>query len=153
MREERFTQERGGTAMEWEEALTVHVTIGHTSELRNSDGDSVVMISFGGRATGKYFEGDVLESGVDTQIIGASGGHHSLSARYMLRGQDYTGQDCELYIENNGRVPRHSEGPLFRTTPRVITNSRALSFLNDALLAGEGIPTESGVDIKIYRAL
>lgn len=137
--------------MNWEEVFTVHVRIEQTTELKNDDGDSVVMISFTGHVTGQYFEGKVLEGGVDTQVIGKLGDRHTLSARYMLRGKDYTGEVCEIYIENNGDAHTSLEHALFRTYPKLITNSKALSFLNGDLLVGEGLPTESGVDIKIYR--
>lgn len=139
--------------MEFEEILTVHVKIEQTSELRNNDGDSVVMISFTGHATGKYFEGKVLGGGVDTQIIGKLGERHSLSARYMLQGKDFNGEDCEIYIENNGKFHDGLKDALFRTYPSIITNSKSLSYLNNAILVGEGHSTEAGVDIKIYRAL
>lgn len=139
--------------MKLEEVLTVHVKIGGKSELRNDRGDSVVMITFTGHATGRYFEGNVLDGGVDTQIIGQSGGRHRLSARYILQGRDYTGQSCEIYIENNGMFNSNPDGVLFRTHPVMITNSEALSFLNDAVLIGEGRGTDTGVEIKIYRAL
>ncbi|WP_052087908.1 DUF3237 family protein [Paenibacillus wynnii] len=65
--------------MEFEEILTVHVQIENTIELNNNDGDSVIMISFKGRATGKYFNGEILDGGVDTQIIGKYGDQHTLS--------------------------------------------------------------------------
>jgi len=136
--------------MQFEEILTIHVKIGKTSELRNNDGDSVIMILFTGHATGKYFEGIVLDGGVDTQIIGKHGDRHTLSARYILQGRDHTDQPCEIYIENNGNFNKDTKDVLFRTYPKIITNSQALSFLNHALLVGEGLPTESGVDIKIY---
>ncbi|MEC0123280.1 DUF3237 family protein [Paenibacillus pabuli] len=139
--------------MKWEEVFTVHVVIGETFNLQNDSGDSVVMISFTGHATGKYFQGIVLGGATDTQIIGQHGDKHSLSARYMLRGTDYTGQDCELYIENNGEIHEQLKGVLFRTSPRIITNSKALSFLNGDMLVGEGLQAEAGVDIKIYRAV
>lgn len=134
-----------------EEIFTVHVKIEKTIELQNSDGDSVVMISFTGQVTGQYFQGEVLEGGVDTQVIGKDGERHTLSARYMLLGKDHTGEVCQIYIENNGNVHKKLKDPLFRTYPKLITNSKALSFLNEDLLVGEGMPSELGVDIKIYR--
>lgn len=137
--------------MKWEEVLTVHVKIEKTIELHHDDGDSVVMISFTGDVTGELFQGKVLDGGIDTQIIGKFGDRHTLSARYMLQGKDYTGETCQIYIENNGDVHKETKDALFRTYPKIITNSKALSFLNDALFVGEGLPTESGVDIKIYR--
>lgn len=54
--------------MRLEEMFTVHVNIGKSFELHNSVDDSVVMITFTGNVTGKYFEGMVLDGGVDTQI-------------------------------------------------------------------------------------
>lgn len=139
--------------MELEKVLTVHVAIGETIHLRNEAGDSVVMITFGGHATGSYFEGTVLTGGVDTQVIGHFGDRHILSARYMLRGTDHAGQSCEIYIENNGENHKKPEKAPFRTTPKIITNSKALDFLNGATLVGEGRSTESGIDIHIYRVL
>ncbi|WP_338554243.1 hypothetical protein [Paenibacillus sp. KS-LC4] len=90
---------------------------------------------------------------VDTQIIGRFGDRHSLSARYMLQGTDYTGQACEMYIENNGDIHKSLDNVLFRTSPRILTNSKALDYLNRDVLVGEGLQTESGIDIKMYRAL
>lgn len=138
--------------MKFEEVLTVHVKILKAIQLQNSDGDTVVMITFTGEATGKYFNGVILDGGVDTQIIGKYGDRHTLSARYMLQGSDETGQSCEIYIENNGNFNKGlPDGVLFRTTPKIITNSKSLSFLNSDILIGEGYSTEIGVDIKIYR--
>ncbi|WP_336757814.1 DUF3237 domain-containing protein [Paenibacillus sp. USHLN196] len=139
--------------MNLEELFTVHVDIENTFELQNSEDHSVVMITFSGSVTGKYFEGIVLGGGVDTQIIGKNGEPHTLSARYMLQGTDDTGHSCKIYIENNGNMDKSLKTALFRTSPKMITDSKALSFLNRETLVGEGHPTESGVDIKIYRKL
>lgn len=139
--------------MNLEELFTVHVDIENTFELQNSEEHSVVMITFSGSVTGKYFEGIVLSGGVDTQIIGKNGEPHTLSARYMLQGTDNTGHSCKIYIENNGNIDKNLKTALFRTSPKMITDSKALSFLNRETLVGEGYPTESGVDIKIYRKL
>lgn len=139
--------------MEFEEALIVHVKIESAINLDSEYGDSVVMISFNGSAAGKYFQGQVLSGGVDTQIISKSGDRHTLSARYMLEGKDYTGEPCKIYIENNGSISEKTKDILFRTYPKIITDSQALEFLNHDILVGEGVPTESGVDIKIYRAV
>ncbi|PYE48016.1 uncharacterized protein DUF3237 [Paenibacillus barcinonensis] len=136
---------------EMEELFTVHVQIKDTIPLDNQHGESVVLITFGGHVTGAMFEGIVLEGGVDTQIIGKDGLSHSLSARYMLKGQDYTGQQCEIYIENNGYIGKPQASRLFCTSPRIITNSQALGHLNVEALIGEGYPAPDGVDIKIFR--
>ena len=134
-----------------EEIMTIHVQINEEVRMNDPEGSSVVMILFSGHATGAYFEGDILSGGVDTQIIEKGGASHRLSARYMLRGTDHTGQSCEIYIENNGEFDSSVTDVLFRTTPQLFTNSSALSFLNDSMLVGEGLPSEGGVEIRIYR--
>lgn len=139
--------------MKFEEVLTVNVKIESAFDVKNENGDSAVMILFTGDVTGKYFEGKVLPGGVDTQIIGKSGYKHTLSARYILEGKDHTGENCRIFIENNGNFGNAPEGIMFRTYPRIITDSKALDFLNRDLLVGEGYPAENGVTIKIFRAL
>jgi hypothetical protein len=139
--------------LEFEEVLTVHVKIEKVIEMQSDNVDSVLMILFKGSADGKYFKGDVLPGGIDTQIIGKFGGNHTLSARYMLEGNDYTGESCKIFIENNGNLNEKSKDVPFRTYPKIITDSKALEFLNYDLLMGEGVGTESGVDIKIYRVI
>ncbi len=139
--------------MNFEQILTVNVKIESAMDLKNDSGDSVVMISFTGSAEGKYFEGQVLPGGIDTQIIGKSGDRHTLSARYMLEGKDYKGETCKMFIENNGDMNKNLKGVLFRTYPKIITDSKALDFMNNDLLVGEGYPAEDGVKIVIYRAI
>jgi hypothetical protein len=139
--------------LEFEEVLTVHVKIEKTIEMKSDNVDDVLMIMFAGSADGKCFKGEVLPGGIDTQIIGKFGDRHILSARYMLEGKDYTGQNCKIFIENNGNFNQKAKDAPFRTHPKIITDSKALEFLNYDLLVGEGIGTESGVDIKIYRVI
>lgn len=141
----------GCNKLELEEVLTVHVKIEETIEMQSNNVDSVFMILFKGNATGKYFKGDVLPGGIDTQIIEKNGDRHTLSARYMLEGEDFRGSKCKIFIENNGSVKGKFKDAPFRTYPKIITDSEALEFLNYDLLVGEGVGTESGVDIKIYR--
>ena len=139
--------------MKLEEVFTVHVKLENSIALNNHYGDSVVMISFTGDVTGKYFEGNVLPGGIDTQIIGKHGDRHTLSARYMLEGKDYKGEPCRIYIENDGNIHKEQKNILFRTYPKIITDSKALDCLIKDILIGEGIETENGLDIKIYRVI
>ena len=143
----------GWSKLKFEEVLTVHVKIEKTIEMHSDNVDSVFMILFKGNATGKYFKGDVLPGGIDTQIIGKFEDRHTLSARYMLEGKDYTGKNCKIFIENNGNINGKFKNVSFRTYPKIITDSKALEFLNYDLLVGDGVGTESGVDIKIYRQI
>lgn len=139
--------------MDFEELFMVHVEIKEEISLTNLYGDNVVMIPFTGSATGKYFTGKVLSGGVDTQIIEKNRDKQIISARYMLEGKDYAGESCKIYIENNGFAIKESNNVLFRTYPKIITDSKALNFLNQELLAGEVILTDMGLNIKLYRAV
>ncbi len=139
--------------MKFEEVLTINVKIESAIDMKNDNGDAVVMILFTGNAEGRYFEGEILPGGVDTQVIGKYGDRHTLSARYMLEGKDNEGESCKIYIENNGNINNRLQGLLFRTYPKIITNSKALDFLNHDVFVGEGYPAEGGVKIVIYRAI
>ena len=139
--------------MSFEELFIVHIEIKQEVSLNNLYGDKVVMISFTGNVTGKYFTGDVLPGGIDTQLIEKHGDKHTLSARYMLEGKDHTGENCKIFIENNGYAVKESSNVLFRTYPKIITDSKALNFLNHDLLVGEVIYTELGIKIKFYRVV
>ncbi|RCW77334.1 DUF3237 family protein [Saliterribacillus persicus] len=139
--------------MELEELLTVHIQLNETITLDNNKGDSVVMITFKGHATGNYFNGEIQEGGVDTQIINKSSGHHTLSARYIIDGTDYTGALCKIFIENNGNAKSNCKDVLFQTHPKIITNSEALAFLNGAALVAEAVEAENGLQIRIYRLI
>lgn len=108
-------------------------------------GDRLVnMVMFGGRCTGGLFEGEILPCGVDVQKITSSGG--TLSARYALEGVDYTGECCRMFIENDAVL-----GMPF-TEPKIITDSAALGWMNDAALCGRIINGGDGLTIEIARA-
>ncbi|HHX17472.1 MAG TPA: DUF3237 domain-containing protein, partial [Clostridium sp.] len=73
--------------------------------------------------------------------------------RYILEGKDFKGDDCKIYIENNGYAIKNPNNVLFRTYPKVITDSNGLSFLNQELITGEVISTDKGISVKFYRAI
>lgn len=104
----------------------------------------VVMIPFSAKTDGAYFTGATTTNGVDTQIADSKGGF-SLSARYMLKGKDYTGKDCGIFIENNGRS-------LDDCVPFVRTDSEALSFLERADLRAKVRPVDGGVTVHVSLA-
>ena len=58
------------------------------------------------------FRSDVQKAGKDGKRI--------LSARYVLEGQDFTGQKCRIFIENQG-----CQGEIYR--PFIVTDSQALA--------------------------
>ena len=140
--------------MQLEEIMVVHVSVkGNEVTAFQGEAGGVVMIPFDATIDGKYFNGTVLPGGIDTQVIGPKGTSHTLSARYMAKGTDYTGEECFVYIENNGVICNDVEGGYMRTTPKFVTNSKALDFLNKQLFVGKGEPDGMGVKITLYRVL
>ncbi len=103
----------------------------------------VCMIEFGGTANGPYFNGEVIGTGVDTQKIEKTK-EMLLSARYMLEGKDSAGNDCRIFIENNG-------SNFDNCKPAVYTNSPLLADWETSDLSAKVIPQEGGVKIQVYR--
>ena len=103
----------------------------------------VVMISFRGEASGEYFTGETIGTGVDTQRFW-EGGKMQLSARYMLAGQDSSGEKCKVFIENCLRGP---EG----WVPTIVTDSKVLAKWENTPLAATVDGAEGGVIVKIYE--
>ncbi|MBD5081422.1 MAG: hypothetical protein HDT44_06620 [Ruminococcaceae bacterium] len=104
--------------------------------------NDVNMISFTGKVKGKYFNGEVMGSGVDTQFI-PKNAPALLSARYMLTGTDIDGNECRCFIENNGSF----EKGFF---PKIITDNPVLSDYEGAELKAEVVPKDNEVIISIY---
>lgn len=123
--------------------LTVNVRT-YAAEVLESHSTRVVMIPFDGEAVGEYFDGKTVCQGYDTQIT--TDGVFSLSARYMLEGTDYNGKKCRLFIENNGTSMDNCK-------PTIYTDSKALSFLEDAELSSVAECAEDGVIIRFYMEM
>lgn len=103
----------------------------------------IVMIPFTGEASGPYFSGHVMNTGVDTQKI-EKDGSTMLSARYMLEGTDFGGNRCRIFIENQGIWKKGF-------TPMIVTDSPLLAEWETAELYAEvdGIP--GGVLVKVFK--
>ena len=102
----------------------------------------IVMIPFAGEASGPYFSGSVIGTGVDTQKI-EKDGSILLSARYMLEGTDSAGNACRVFVENQGNWT-------IGFTPSVVTDRPLLAGWDTASLyaTADGIP--EGVLIRIF---
>jgi hypothetical protein len=124
------------------EIITLLITIVGMSSV-NGGGKSVNMLQFTGHAESEYFVGEVLPGGVDTQM--RENGKGGLSARYILEGTDSTGAKCKIFIENNGK-----DGEEY-TKPTIVTDSKALSFLNTCPLKGKLDMSNGKLTIRIYR--
>lgn len=112
-------------------------TMSVTGKLRN-----VSMLSFTGEVKGRYFNGKVVGTGVDTQYS-SKNGSMLLSARYMLEGKDIEGNECRCFIENNGSFDNGF-------VPKIVTDSPSLAEFEEAELKAEIITKENGVIVSIF---
>ena len=127
--------------------LTIDVILDDVIEVNGSAGKAT-MILFHGSSTGESFNGKILPGGVDTQKE-PLGEKRFLSARYVLEGVDCEGQECRIFIENNGLCG--APGEIIKTKPLIYTDSKALKWLENADLTGtvEGKP--GGVLISFFK--
>lgn len=123
---------------------------GPAAHMKGENGE-VLMIPFKGSASGEIFNGIVEPSGVDTQTVNAAGVRH-MSARYMLTGTDSAGNDCHIYVANDGWFDdAHPQSP-FRTVPAFLTDSPALApYLHCNRFVGEGSDGDDGLHIRFYE--
>ncbi len=127
---------------EKEAILVINVICNESYGVSGTHSD-VVMIPFTGTADSDYFKGKIIGTGVDTQKI-PKGKRAFLSARYMLEGKDYEGQECRIFIENQG-------DDMACCKPVIVTDSRALAELENIPLRAVVEPVEGGVTVKIYK--
>ena len=136
--------------MDKKEILRIKIDMNGEAVSMKTENGEVVMIPFAGSVDSALFKGVVLPFGVDTQIVNAAGGRH-MSARYMLEGKDEEGQDCHIYIENNGWFEDEVKMP-FHTVPTFLTDSRKLApYLQRNKFVGEGNVKEDGLWITFYE--
>ena len=112
----------------------------------------VLMVPFKGYVVAcDFFTGIVEPCGVDTQIVNAAHVRH-MSARYMLTGKDSAGNDCHIYIENNGWFDDLHKSMPFHTVPTIYTDSPVLApYLHRNQFTGEGVDAEDGLHIYFYE--
>lgn len=123
-----------------EHIVDLDSTIGH-----------ITMIPFGGTVKGELFHGEIAPGGVDTQVTNQNRVRH-MSARYMLIGQDYEGNDCHIYVENNGWFTEGYDTAPFKTVPTFMTDSKVLApYLHMNQFRGEGHMDENGLVIRFYE--
>lgn len=125
----------GGTARREEHTMLQRVimtlTINCTTSYEISSRDKTIRtVLFDGYARGDYFNGTIMPGAVDTQECFPDGSG-TLSARYILKGTDFEGKECSVFIENAAALGSVD------TSPVIVTDSDALSWLNHADLTGK----------------
>ena len=123
--------------------LIIHVNILGCESVKSAE-QTVNFVTFDGYADGGLFEGSITPAGTDVQLYNESSGQ--LSARYMLKGHDYTGAPCRIYIDNKAEAGQE------KTYPTVITDSKALAFLQERELEGRLFEKNGGLIIEISTA-
>ena len=131
-----------------EEILTVYVKLEDTVWI-NGNTVNVNMIRFSGYAESRYFKGKILPGGVDLQR-GKTDGVMNLSARYIMEGTDIENHKCRIFIENNGFA---DEKGIIKTKPVVVTDSKALGWLEAADLEGSITSEDDMVIIHICKCV
>ncbi len=130
-----------------EAVLTIDVKLDEIIEVNGSAGKAA-MILFHGNCDCGNFKGRVLPGGVDTQKE-PTGEKRLMSARYVLEGVDKDGENCRIFIENNGICENPGED--VKTTPVIFTDSKALKWLETADLYGSVQGSPTGVIISFYK--
>lgn len=125
------------------EILRLHINIKEVNEVISAEG-TVKMLLFDGQCEGDFFNGSILNGGVDTQRFGKDG-TGTLSARYMLSGYDNRQNPCHLFIENNAKLGTGDN----HTEPIIYTDSEALSWLEREELTGRIEAADGKLDIVI----
>lgn len=131
---------------DWQEIIKIDVNIRDVEKVVSST-SKVIMISFDGYASGDFFTGNILPGAIDTQQQEGDSELY-LSARYMLSGMDYMDKKCRIFIENSGVVKNDEQ--IIYATPKIITDSENLKWLESASLKSYVIPNKNGVQVLIY---
>ncbi len=127
--------------------LELKVYLDDSLEVKGRTGQATMVI-FHGEVESEWFCGKTLSNSVDTQTIWP-GQPWQVSARYILEGTDKDGNPCRMFVENNGGMTDNGEG--IYTIPRILTDSAALQWLEDADLYGRVEGKEDYISIKIFQ--
>lgn len=111
------------------EIFTFSIDIGSSSSVKGNTGNAS-MIHFKASADCANFKGKIVADCVDTRLK-YNGQIETLSARYILTGEDANGNPCSIYVENNGI---DDNGMV--TEPIVITDCPDFAWVEGAKLHG-----------------
>lgn len=115
---------------------------------------SVSFIPFTATVESALFTGKTVPGACDVQVENPAGSRN-MCAKYMFRGADCEGNECFLFVENNGylsEVMRHD--PFFHAFPRFMTDSPVLrEYLTQQRFRSEVQGRDWGVEIRIFDVL
>ncbi|MCI8722952.1 MAG: hypothetical protein HFH16_04415 [Ruminococcus sp.] len=126
---------------------------GTPSDLQSPYG-CVTFVPFTAKVESELFTGETLPGAVDVQV--ETPDHvRNMCAKYMFQGKDFQGNDCKLYVENNGYLqPMNRQDPHFNAVPRFLTDSPALgAYLCRQRFRSEVQGMDWGVEIRIFDVL
>ena len=126
------------------------------SQTSNMEGPygAVTFIPFTGKVESELFTGEILPGAADIQVENPAGSRN-MCAKYMFRGQDSSGADCYLFVENNGYFTKSNKDDVYLNAyPRFITDSCILGkYLCQARFRSEVHGRDGGVEIRIFDVL
>ena len=129
---------------------------GNDSEVSNLECayGAVTMIPFRATVESELFSGETLPGAVDVQIENP-GMSRQMCAKYMFKGVDCEGNECHLFVENNGYLAEVMRNdPYFNAYPTFMTDSPVLGeYLSQQRFRSEVAGAEWGVEIRIYDVL
>ena len=124
--------------------LTIDVLCTDSMSVKGNNAE-INMVPFTGRAHGKYFNGETVGTGVDTQKLDKKTGAFTMSARYMLEGTDIAGNVCRIFIDNS-LCDENGWHPV------VVTDSPVLAEWESLPLTAAVVPGENGrVTVSIFH--
>ena len=128
------------------ELFTFTISIGASDEVNDGKGDAASMIHFSASSDCAAFKGETQVGYADTDTrMKFPDQVQSLSARYILVGKDSKGNDCKIFVENNGI---DDNGMV--TEPVIITDNPEWEWIESAPLHGTVSWGSMGLKIHMW---
>lgn len=116
------------------ELFVFDIEVGNMDFVFGGNNALAVMIGFTCTSNYETFKGTGLDTFVDTRIQ-FPGQIQTLSARYIIEGEDDEGRATKVYIENDG-IDESEDHSTFVTEPFVVTDNPKWSWIETAPLHG-----------------
>lgn len=115
---------------------------------------AVTMIPFTATVESELFTGKTLPGACDVQVENPAMSRN-MCAKYMFKGIDREGNECHLFVENNGYLaPVMRNDPYFNAFPYFLTDSPVLGeYLCQRRFRSEVAGAEWGVEIRVYDVM